>query len=216
MRRKPVPRRPRVALALRRQPRVRTALVVLVGLVSGSAVAATVQQADDTRAAWGQSTVVVVATRDLAAGEQVDSRNTNLVEHPDPLVPEGALTARPIDGRLAEAVYAGEVVRKKRLAGAGLSALAARLPAGTRAVAIPVEPGWAPTLAIGDHVDVLVALPAEASGGGPPGFALATDVVVVDVGDASVTVAVAPDVAPRIAVAFGQGAITLALVGPER
>jgi hypothetical protein len=74
-----------------------------------------------------------------------------------------------------------------------------------------VEPGTTPPLAVGDRVDVLVALPAEAADGGPPGFALATDVVVVDVTEAAVTVAVPRAAAPRLAVAFGQGAVTLAL-----
>ena len=46
-----------------------------------------------------------------------------------------------------------------------------------------------------------------------PGFALAEDVPVVDVTDAAVTIAVRRDVAPRLAVAFGQGAVTLALLG---
>lgn len=213
MRRMPVSRHPRVALALRRQPRLRTALVVALGLLSGAAVAATVQQADQSRAAWGRSTTVLVATRDLVAGERLDGGNTHLVEHPAPLVPPGALTAVPDDGRAAEPVYEGEVLRAERLAPAGMSAVAAQLPKGTRAVAIPVEPGTTPPLAVGDHVDIVVALAPEAAGGGPPGFALATDVLVVEITEAAVTIAVPRDVAPRLAVAFGQGAVTLALVG---
>jgi hypothetical protein len=68
-------------------------------------------------------------------------------------------------------------------------------------------------LAVGDRVDVVVALAPEAAGGGPPGFALASDVLVVEVTEVAATVAVPRDVAPRLAVAFGQGAVTLALVG---
>ncbi|MEQ1786176.1 MAG: hypothetical protein ABL966_03915, partial [Acidimicrobiales bacterium] len=139
--------------------------------------------------------------------------NTALVEHPAPLVPDGAVTALLADARAAVTLLDGEVVREERLAPSGVSALAARLPPGTRAMAIPIEPGTSPSLAIGDRVEVLVALAPEAAGGGPPGFALATDVAVVDVSDAAVTLAVSRDVAPRLAVAFGQGAVTLALVG---
>jgi len=40
-----------------------------------------------------------------------------------------------------------------------------------------------------------------------------SDAAVVSVEDASVTVAVPLELAPRIAVALGQGAVTLALVG---
>lgn len=213
MRRTPARRHPSVALALRRRPRLRTALVVAVGLASGAAVAATVQQADQARTAWGESTRVLVATRDLAAGEQVDGGNTRLVAHPGPLVPPGALTSLPEERRVTEPVYAGEVLRAERLGPAGLTRVAARLPPGTRAVAIPIEPGTAPPLVVGDRVDVLVALPPEAAGDGPPGFALATEVEVVDVTETAATIAVPRDVAPRLAVAFGQGAVTLALVG---
>ena len=80
-------------------------------------------------------------------------------------------------------------------------------------MAVPVEPGLVPALVVGDHVDVLVALASEAAGDGPPGFALATEVVVVDVDDAAITIAVPVDIAPRLAVAFGAGAVTLALAG---
>lgn len=213
MRRTPARRHPSVALALRRRPRLRTVLVVTVGLTIGAAVAATVHQADDARAAWGRSVTVLVAATDLMAGERLDGGNTRLERHPAPLVPSHALNALPDGGRVREPVYEGEVLRTERLAPPGASAVAARLPDGTRAMAIPVEPGTTPPVAVGDLVDVLVALPVEAAGGGPPGFELATGVVVVDVTEAAVTVAVPRSVAPRLAVAFGQGAVTLALAG---
>lgn len=213
MRRKPLPRPPAVALTLRRRPRLRTALVVALGGLSGTVAAATVHDADQARAEWGRSTTVLVAARDLVAGERLDGSNTRLEQHPAPLVPRAALAAVPDDGRVREPVYEGEVLRAERLAPRGVSAVAARLPEGTLAVAVPAEPGTTPPLAVGDRVDVLVALPAEAAGGGPPGFELATAVVVVDITEAAVTIAVPRDVAPRLAVAFGQGAVTLALAG---
>jgi Flp pilus assembly protein CpaB len=126
-------------------------------------------------------------------------------------VVDGALTSVPADARLAEAVYAGEVVHEGRLARAGLSAVAARLPPGTRAMAVPLDPGTTPPLAVGDHADVVVALAPEAAGGGPPGFTLAPRALVVDVTDTAVTLAIPEDAAPRLAVAFGAGAVTLAL-----
>jgi hypothetical protein len=82
-------------------------------------------------------------------------------------------------------------------------------------VAIPSDPSTTPPLVVGDLVEVLVALPPDAAGRGAPGFALATGVPVVDVSDTAVTVAVDRDVAPRLAVAFGQGAVTVAVVGPS-
>ncbi len=207
------PRRPRPGLALRRQPRIRTALVVAVGLLCGSGVTATVHQADTARAAWGQITPVLVAHRDLAAGDRLDAQSTRWVDHPGPLVPPDALTELPSDGRLTQPVYEGEILRRERLAPAGTSAVAARLPDDTRAVAVPSEPGTTPPLEVGDRVDVLVAMAPETAGGGPPGFALATGVAVVEVTEAAVTLAMPRDAAPRLAVAFSQAAVTLALVG---
>ena len=206
-----VPHRLDVALALRRRPRYRRALVIALAALCGIAVMGVVQRAERAAAAWGTSVPVLVATRDLAPGDRLDASNTRVEAHPAPLVPEGVLATLPDDRRVVEVVLAGDVLRAGRLAPAGLSALAARIPRGTRAMAVPVEPGSVPDLVLGDRVDVLVALAPEAAGGGPPGFALATDVVVVAVDDAAVTIAVPADAAPRLAVAFGAGAVSLAL-----
>jgi Flp pilus assembly protein CpaB len=202
-----------VALALRRRPRYRRALVVALAVLCGFAVHGIVQRAEEAAAAWGTSVRVLVAARDLAPGDRLDRANTRVETHPAPLVPDGALASLPPGRRVADAVLAGEVLREEHLAPAGLSRLAARLPSRTRAMAIPAEPGLVPELVVGDRVDVLVALPPEAAGAGPPGFALASNVLVVAVDDAAVTIAVPVDTAPRLAVAFGTGAVTLALSG---
>ena len=213
MRRKPRYPRPAVALTLRRRPRLRRALALSVGLLSGGSVIATQQAADRARAAWGTTATVLVATGDLAAGTSLDAANTRLVSQPVPLVPDGALHQVPTSARLAAPVFAGEVVREERLAPANLSAVAARLPADTRAMAVSVEVGAAPALAVDDRVDVIVALGATAADGGPPGFVLASEVLVVEVVEGAVTVAVPRDLTTRLAVALGEGAVTLALVG---
>ena len=211
MRQRLVPHRYDPLLALRRRPRHRRVLVALLALACGTLVANVVQGAEDAAAAWGDRVPVLVATRDLGAGERLDAGNTRLEEQPAPLVPEGALKQLPDGRRLSAPVFAGEVLRAERLAPAGRSPVAARLPDGTVAVAVPVEPGLVPPLVVGDHVDVLVSLAPEAAGEGPPGFALAVDVPVVHVQDTAVTIAVDALTAPRLAVAFGAGAVTLAL-----
>jgi Flp pilus assembly protein CpaB len=213
MRRMP-PRRLGVALTLRRRPRLRTGLVVVVAALTGLVAATTVQGAEDARRAWGQRTPVLVATADVAAGGRLGPDNTRVVLQPAPLVPAGAFSTLPEDTRVALPILRGEAVREERLVPASTSRLAARLPAGTLAVAIPVEPATTPPLEVGDRVEVLVALAPEAAGGGAPGFSLATGVPVVDVSETAVTLAVDRDVAPRLAVAFGQGAVTLAVAAP--
>jgi Flp pilus assembly protein CpaB len=212
---RPTPHRrpPSPALALRRHPRARRALAAVLAATVGWSVMATVHRAEAERRAWGATEHVLVARADIEAGEALHPGNAHLVLHPAALVPDGAAGELTGAQRAATPIWAGEVVHEARLAAAGLSAVAGRLPPGTRAVAVPVEPSSAPPLEVGDRVDVLVALAPEAAGSGPPGFALATGVPVVDVADAAVTVALSPDAAPRVAVALGQGAVTLALVG---
>lgn len=214
MRPKPHRRRVHPMLALRRQPRLWWLLTVTVALAVGWIVSTIVADAERTRLAWGTTELVAVARRHLGAGTMIEAGDVQLEERPGALVPDGALAEVP-EGRVAAvAIEAGEVVVAARLAPLGLGGLAATLPEGTRAVAIPVEAGLAPPLLVGDRVDVMVALAPEAAGDGPPGFVVAADALVVSVDDAAVTVAVTSSAAPRIAVALGHGAVTLALVGP--
>src|SRR5690606_4867466 len=139
----------------------------------------------------------------------------SLEARPAGVVPRHALTEVPTGAVARADIVAGEVVVSSRLAPHGLEGVAAMLPAGTRAVAIPLEPGLAPPLRVGDRVDVLVALGVDAEVDGPPGFEVATDALVVAVEEAAATVAVARRDAPRVAVALGSGAVSLALVGAD-
>lgn len=213
---RPKPRRHRFhpVLALRRQPQLWWLLTVAVALGVGWVVSSIVADAERTRLAWGTTELVAVTSRHLAAGTTIDGGDVELVARPRALVPEGAVAEVPDGQVVAVAMEAGEVVVRARLAPLGLGPLAATLAPGTRAVAVPVEAGLAPPLLVGDRVDVMVAVAPEAAGGGPPGFVVAADALVVAVDEAAVTVAVSRAEAPRIAVALGQGAVTLALVGP--
>lgn len=204
-----------LGLWLRRDPRLWWLAVGACALTVGLIVSSIVGAADRTRAAWGRSQRVLVATHELAPGDRIHRSDVTLVDRPTAMVPASALRRLP-DGAIARStILAGEVVVEARLTSGSLSAVAARLPPGTRAIAIPVEVGSAPPLEPGDLVDVLVALPPELAAGRPPGFAIATDALVVALDDGAVTIAVPRATAPRIAVALGQGAVTLALVGAE-
>jgi len=206
-------RRIRPGLALRRDPRLWWALVLTLAVAAGGLASAIVSAAESTRRAWGTERMVLVARHDLHAGDEVGPGDVELLARPDAVVAATALDALPPNAVLRADVVAGEVLVKQRLAPTGLRGPAARLPAGTRAVAIPIDRGTTPPLAPGDRVDILVVLPREAAGEGPPGFALASGVLVVAVDDAAATVAVARELAPRVAVALGEGAVLLALVG---
>lgn len=206
-------RLPRIGLILRRDPRVWWAGVLAVALGLGGATSSVVARAERVRQGWGATAQVLVAHHDLAPGDRVGRADVALVARPLALIPATALHALPHGAIARAAVLAGEVIVAERLAPSGLRGIAALLPAGTRAVAIPTEAGSTPPLAAGDHVEVLVALAQESAAGGPPGFVLVPDALVVAVTETSVAVAVPRDSAPRIAVALGLGAVTLALIG---
>jgi Flp pilus assembly protein CpaB len=215
----PVPRRPlgasrpRIGLLLRREPRLWWIVVLASAAAIGLAVSHLLGTVEATRRAWGTTEPVLVLRHDVRAGGRLSAPDVERVDFPAGLAPAGALDELP-DGAVARVdLAAGEPLLPRRLAGRDLSPLAAALPPGTRAVAIPTEPGTAPPLGAGDRVDVLVVVAVEAAGDGPPGFAIATDALVVAVDDDAVTIAVERDEAPRVAAALGVGAVTLALVG---
>jgi hypothetical protein len=74
--------------------------------------------------------------------------------------------------------------------------VAALLPPGTRAVAVPTGEASAPVRR-GDVVDVLASFDPSTTGSGEPTVAIAAGALVVDVGDGVVTVAVLPEEASR-------------------
>jgi hypothetical protein len=100
---------------------------------------------------------------------------------------------------------AGEPLLDGRLAPGGLSATAARLPEGTRGVAVPIGVAPLPVEA-GDHVDVLETLDAST-------IVVARRALVVDVGGDGITVAVDESAASDVASAVVLGSVTLVLSG---
>ncbi|MGH9138594.1 MAG: RcpC/CpaB family pilus assembly protein, partial [Acidimicrobiales bacterium] len=96
---------------------------------------------------------------------------------------------------------------------------AALVPAGHRALALPVTAGvGAPSVVVGDRVDVLAAfdmLDEPDTADVDPAGVVTAGAVVVDVGESAVTVAVPEDDAPRVAFAAARGTVTLALVGAD-
>jgi Flp pilus assembly protein CpaB len=209
-----VPSRPGLplALALRRRPRLRWALAAAAAAVLGLLVAGAVNRAERARAAWGRTQTVLVATHDLAAGLELEAGDTEARTVPVAAAPRGAVTSAPAGRVVRLPVLGGEVLVRGRLAGTGVTGVAALLPHGTRAVAIPTEPGTAPPLRVGQRVDVVAV--AAGSDGAVPGFVLARAAPVVDVREQAASVAVDPDAVPRIAVALAEGAVSLALVAP--
>jgi Flp pilus assembly protein CpaB len=154
------------------------------------------------RRRWGDVQPVVVAVRALDPGDVLRGVEVRLV--PAALVPSGALRSVR-DATVVSSIAAGEIVLESRVTPGGLSAAAARLPTGTRGVAVPV--GQAPLpVEIGDRVDVVASLESGA-------VTIADDAVVVAVDEAAVTIAVDRDEAADVAFAVTSAAVTLTLSG---
>ena len=167
--------------------------------------------ADSAKARWGEPATVVVAARDLAAGDTIGAGDAELRRVPAAVVPDDAATEVPLGAVVTQPVFAGEVVLAGRLAPDGLSGVAALLPAGSRAVAIPADPAIVPPLDPGDAVDVHVA--AALDGGFAVPVLVTARAPVVEVTDHAVTIAVPASQVPVVASAATSGLVFLALVG---
>jgi Flp pilus assembly protein CpaB len=186
------------------------ALALFAGLLTARMASAAVAQ----QSSWGAAEAVVVLRHDVAAGELVDAGDLELRQLPRLAVPSGALRAVRAGVAVVD-LHRGEALTRERLAGASTSALAARLPAGTRGVAIPLDETSVPVRR-GDRVDVIVTVDPESAGQGPPSFVVARNVPVVGVTDEAATVAVPLDLAPKVAWATTTAAVTLSLVSGTR
>jgi len=231
------------ALALRRlarNPFVFWAATAVLVVATGSAVARTVAASRADAARYGPLRPMLVATRPVAVGSTVAPADVDVRMVPAGVLPDRAL-ATPDDARdrtVVVALLPGVPVVRDHLSPDGRRGVAALLPPGRRALAVPLD-APAPPLRPGDLVDVLATFdgrPARAdaaaspvgsaSGDGldgtePFAITVAESVAVLhvttdaDTPTPAVTIAVTPEEAARVAMAVGSAAVTLALAGPE-
>lgn len=197
---------PRRRLRLSRSPFVFWLAVAGLALLTASVVARAVGSAQSLAARYGPLRPLVVAARPVAAGAVLSGGDVDVRLVPASFRPPGAFSsAGDVKGRTPVVpLLAGEPVLPGHLAPDGLSGVAALLPAGTRAVAVPTGTS-SPPLERGDVVDVLATLD------GGPTLAVAVDAPVVDVGQDAATVAVTPEEAKAVAFAVATGAVTVTL-----
>ncbi len=201
---------------LSRSPLLFWTLVVVLGLVTATVVGRAMSRARSEAARWGSVRPVAVATGPVAAATVVRAGDVAVRSVPAAFLPEGAVTSiDQVVGRTTLfPLFRGQAVVRDALAPWGLKGLAAVLPAGTRAVGVPTGAAH-PPLHNGDVVDVLATFDTQSAGSGDPAFAVAQAALVVDVASESVTVAVSPAEANKIAYAVAHGAVSLAVTaGP--
>jgi Flp pilus assembly protein CpaB len=194
-------------LALRRRPLLYWCATVVAALAAAAVVGSLTARAEAAAARYGGLRSVVVVARPLDPGDEVAADDVRIDRVPRAFVPDGAFSSVP-EGRTALVPLSpGEAVLASRLAPDGLHGVAALLPEGTRAMAVPAGPG-ALRVRIGDVVDVLATAPDGST------RVAADAAVVVDVGEATTTVAVLVRDAPAVATALTQATVTLALAAP--
>lgn len=196
---------------LARSPLAYWAAVVALSCFTAVAVAGQVGKAEAQAARYGRLRPVVTAIRAVEAGSVLRAPDVAMRSMPAAFVPQGALaSAEAAVGRtVVVPLFPGGAVVDAQLAPEGLGGLAALLPPGTRAVAVP---GGAESVAVrrGDRVDVLATFDPPPAGQDPT-FPVAEAALVVDVGPEAVAVAVAAADAVRVAYAVAAGVVTLAL-----
>ncbi len=202
-------------LRLRRMPALWWSAVTVLALVTGGLVARIVGDASALARRYGPLEPMVVAADDVAYGEVLEPSDLAVAAVPASLAPPGRVAdpAALVGRRALAPLVARQPVVAAHLAPDGVTGVAALLPAGTRAVAVPTGGASAP-VARGDRVDVLATFDPALAGGGDPTRIVASEALVVDVVDDAATVAVAPTEAMALAFAASNGALTLALAPP--
>lgn len=174
---------------------------------------------------------VVVAERDIPEGTMIDRIALKTVSLPAPMVPAGAFSSiDSVAGRVTRmAVFSGEAIVPGRLAPVGSGAgLELKIPPGQRAMAVRINDvaGISGLLQPNSRVDVLVTIAEAQNSTKQVAKLFMSNMLVLSVGteiqrDAqgkainatTVTLAVTPEEAERLAIAMNTGAIQLVLRG---
>ena len=211
LRRRVIARRRLLPRRIRHHPALRISLVVVAIAVGGSTVNRTVQHAFDERHRWGETRTVIVARHRIEIGAVVDGDDVDTARWPLAVVPNGAFTQMPAGRTAVATIESGEAILSARVAPDGLHGVAALVPTGWRAIAIPAGPAVV-TLAVGDHVDLIAGFDAQStSSDGPPTITVARDALVVAVDEQRITVAMRDSDASRVAFAVVTGTVVPAL-----
>ena len=191
------------------------AVVALAGFTALT-VAGQIDRAGDQAARYGRLRPVVTAARAVDVGSVVGPADVTLRSMPAAFLPDGAIgaTSTVLGRTVVVPLVRGAAVVAASLAPDGLEGLAALLPAGARAVAVPAGPA---SVAVrrGDRVDVLATFDPPPAGEDPT-FPVAQAALVLDVAPEAVAVAVPAEDAPRLAYAVAAGVVTLALTAEVR
>lgn len=186
----------KVRRVLARRPWIYWTIVSAVAATGAIATGSVLRGVDDERARWGDTDTVLVAIRDVAAGEALE-RLVVERRYPVAMIPPAAVGSLDIGAAARHRVAAGEIVVDVDVA--ATTAPRSLIPRGWLGVAV-VE-----TVASGATVGDRVVVASE-------GVRLADDALVVGRSDGVVIVAVPGDDAATVAAAsMSTGGVSLLL-----
>ena len=146
--------------ALQIQRRAQLIAVLVVSVVIGFLVARTVHSTRVTQHQWASQVSILVTSRNLAAGESLTDANTHRVALPLAIQPQAALTKIPGNARTRIALSSRTALSASMIIRDNARI---QIPSGWRGVAMPTDL-VAPTVIVGDHVDVVSADAVIAAG----------------------------------------------------
>jgi hypothetical protein len=185
-----------VRRVLARRPWIYWTIVAAVAAAGAIATASVLRGVDDERARWGDTATVLVAKRDVAAGESLAHVLAER-RYPVAMIPIGALESLEVGAAARHRLVAGEIVVDVDVAAS--TAPRSFIPPGWLGVAV-IE-----SVASGAIVGDRVVVASE-------GVRLAADALVVGGSDGVTVVAVPDDEAPTVAAASGStGGVSLLL-----
>lgn len=190
--------------------------VVVLAVGTAAIVNGALVRAADAEARWRDTRSVIVATRSIEWGQQL-AEATEVRRLPKAAIPDGALTEVTAEQVATAAIGQGEVVIAPRVSGQDAAGAAALLPAGTRALVIPLEVAGLPVQP-GDRVDLLASqlggLPVADMSSFDPARPVAREALVVVAKFSYLVVAVSESTAAKVAAGLGQGPLVPALAAP--
>lgn len=192
--------------SLRYSPALHWCAAAILAMLTLSTAADQRERLDRRLAALGPTVRVAVARAPVGAGAALDPTDIRWRSIPRGLVPGDAVRRLDASRRVAVDLAAGEVVRRGRLRPAAGSSVAAAIPDGSVAVAVPLPPGLRPER--GDRVELFAI---DESGVSAP---IALDAPVVDRHEGAAIVAVPHRRAGAVADAVLASTLTVAIAGP--
>jgi Flp pilus assembly protein CpaB len=194
----------RLHVFVARRPPLYWAVVALLAAAPAVVVGAQIAEARRARDGWLERRTILVTRHPVATGDVLADADVESKSWPVALVPDGAVDSLPDPAVATAPMAAGEPVVAARLGRPAAGPVAALVPGGHRAIAVPRGDAPLP-LTVGDRVDVVAAVDPAV------GDVVAADALVVHVDEATVVVAVDAARLPAAAAAVVAGSAVLAL-----